>query len=282
MKACQESIVPREVEIPLWDSFELTLRLTDPLQAGRLTYWFDLPHFGTKWLRGRFEITCKDLDHRYLPELNVELPIRQTLAAFVRDPDFTRRVIDWVDDFEETWHRSLPYISTALEATKADDITTLIPHFAPEFENPFFLRTCCDAIERQGKHELPRGLEGVSNVFDFYFKAAIEALNQRMGLVPKLRRVEKALATLTEAMVMEGSSYLPIDKVITLLESVHPSGGREEQNLYFQLENEGVLKVERVPDGDKSVEMVSFTFERLSDHRIAQRLLGVGSCSTQT
>lgn len=527
VSARQSSIAPRVVEIQLWGSFQLTERLSrnDPLHVGRVTYWLDLPHFGADWLKDRFAITRAALGRRYTPELNVELPIRQALAAFARDPDFARRIIDWADDLDETRHRSGRHIGNALGAGHAIDVATLnkqtaaisaairaaplgpkdplplsewqvliraaiatldrcraaiwdlrrypegdfesarnglhfaeslretldriaeradapeihlanvrrllligeagvgkshlladvaehhiargfpailtlggtfsdaepwrqiaeqlgltntqrdailgaldaaaeaagtralvmvdalnerngiavwserlaeflavadrfshvailvscrttfvpyivrdldtatlprlvhpgfagraaeaarryldqrgivrmaAPHFAPEFENPLFLRTLCDMLERRGQRELPRGLAGVSSVFDFYFGAVVETLNQRMGLAPRLKRVETTLAELAEAMVAAGTGYISIDAANAILEDIHPSSGRAEQSLFFQLENEGVLAVEPVHEGDAIVEMVRFTFERLSDHRIAQRLL---------
>ena len=147
------------------------------------------------------------------------------------------------------------------------------PHFAPELENPLFLRTLCDMLERTGERELPRGLAGVSSVFDFYFSAVADELNRRMGLVPRLKRVEKALTALTDAMVEVGTGYLPIDAATEIFESIHSSNGRAEQDLFTQLEHEGVLAVEPIQKGDSIIEMVRFTFERLNDHRIAQRLL---------
>ncbi|WP_449472566.1 hypothetical protein [Sphingobium chungangianum] len=147
------------------------------------------------------------------------------------------------------------------------------PNFSPEFENPLFLRTCCDALERRGEQELPRGLVGVSGVFDFYFEAIAEAITSRMGLFPRLQIVERALAKLTEAMVDARSGYLPVAEVLELLQGLHPSQNQTEQSLFFQLENEGVLTVEPVIEGAATTEMVRFTFERLSDHRIAQALL---------
>ena len=147
------------------------------------------------------------------------------------------------------------------------------PNFSPEFENPLFLRTCCDALERRGEQELPRGLAGVSGVFDFYFGAVADAITARMGLYPRLRIVETAIERLTQAMVDARSGYLPMAQVHALLEELHPSQNQTEQSLFFQLENEGVLTVEPVIDGSTMVELVRFTFERLSDHRIAQTLL---------
>ena len=147
------------------------------------------------------------------------------------------------------------------------------PSFSPEFENPLFLRTCCDALERRGEKELPRGLAGVSGVFNFYFGAVAEAITARMGLYPRHRIVETALERLTQAMVEAGSGYLPMAEAHTLLEELHSSQNQTEHSLFFQLENEGVLTVEPVRDGSRIVELVRFTFERLSDHRIAQALL---------
>ncbi|MCY1644023.1 hypothetical protein [Methylorubrum sp. SL192] len=521
------SIAPRVVEIELWGSFQLTERLSrnDPLHVGRRTYWFDIPHFSIEWMRDRFAITRAALGRRYSPELNVELPIRQSLVAFARDPDFVRTLLDLADDVDESRHRAVdrirdvlgtPYddllvslreeaaavsssirkaplgptdpiplatwralasaaiatlnrcstvmwdtrrkpggegeaarsgihfaerlrevLDRVVEVTAADGIrlantrrllltgeagvgkshlladvaehhigrgfpavlalgaafgdadpwrqmsdqlgligmppdailgaldaaaeaagaralvmvdalnerngvavwseriaaflatadrfahvavlascrTTFVPyivrdldeaalprlahpgfagkateaarryldqrgivrmaapHLAPEFENPLFLRTCCDMLERRGERELPRGIAGVSSIFDFYFRAVIDTLNRRMGLEPRLKRAERALDAITEAMVAAAIGYLPLDTAISILETIHPSAGRAEQSLWSQFETEGVLAVEPMGENGIIVEMVRFTFERLSDHRIAQRLL---------
>ncbi|MER2216841.1 NACHT domain-containing protein [Methylobacterium brachiatum] len=157
------------------------------------------------------------------------------------------------------------------------------PHLAPEFENPLFLRTCCDMLERRGERELPRGITGVSSIFEFYFGAVVETLNQRMGLEPRLKRAERALDAITEAMVAAAIGYLPLDTAISILEAIHPSAGRAEQSLWSQFESEGVLAVEPLQENGIIVEMVRFTFERMSDHRIAQRLLEthVGPADTE-
>ena len=33
------------------------------------------------------------------------------------------------------------------------------PNLMPEFQNPLFLKTCCDFLEKEGRNELPRGLQ---------------------------------------------------------------------------------------------------------------------------
>jgi hypothetical protein len=147
------------------------------------------------------------------------------------------------------------------------------PALAPEFENPLFLRTCCDLLERRGEKELPRGRSGVTAIFDFYFGAVAETLTLRMGFNSRFRIVERALDALTARMVQGGTGYTALDEVIPLLEAVHSSQGQNEQSLLFQLENEGVIAVEPVEVAGTLQEHVRFTFERLSDHRIAARLL---------
>ena len=186
-----------------------------------------------------------------------------------------------VADIDENVLPRLPHPGFAGRAAEAAQryldqrgiVRMAAPNLSPEFENPLFLRTCCDALERRGESELPRGLAGVSGVFDFYFGAVSEAITARMGLFPRLRIIEQALSGITAAMVAARSGHLQMNAVHALLEGLHPSQNKAEQSLFFQLENEGVLTVEPEVDGQVITEMVRFTFERLSDHCIAQALL---------
>src|SRR3546814_13045214 len=97
------------------------------------------------------------------------------------------------------------------------------PNLSPEFENPLFLRTCCDALERRGETELPRGLAGVSGVFEFYFGAVSEAVTARMTLFPRLRIVERALEAITAAQLTARCGYLQINVGLFMFESLHAS-----------------------------------------------------------
>lgn len=147
------------------------------------------------------------------------------------------------------------------------------PNFAPEFENPLFLRTCCDMLERRGERSLPRGIAGVSSIFDFYLEAVADTLDRRLRLLPHRKVVQRAISGLTDAMVAAGTGYLPVDQADAILETVHDSQGQADRSLFFQLESEGVIAVEPVQEGASTVEMVRFTFERISDHAIARHLL---------
>jgi hypothetical protein len=149
------------------------------------------------------------------------------------------------------------------------------PNLVPEFENPLFLKTCCDYLEKEGKSELPKGLSGVSQIFGFYVDAVTRTLNNRMQLDPHARVIPRAIDALAEAIAGKQTGYIEKASALALFESIHPSHNSLERSLLSQLEIEGVISIEllQLADGAKSEE-VRFTFERFSDYHIANVLLG--------
>ena len=148
------------------------------------------------------------------------------------------------------------------------------PNLVPEFENPLFLKTCCDSLQKEGKNEFPKGLRGVTSIFKFYNEAVSRSLNRRMNLDPHLEIVPRAIAGFSQLLVDAGKGYAAKSEAVTLFESVLTSGGSLEKSLLSQLESEGLLTVELLHQDDGSrAEMARFTFERFSDHAIATRLL---------
>ncbi len=147
------------------------------------------------------------------------------------------------------------------------------PNLISEFENPLFLKTCCDFLDKEGTSELPRGLRGVSSIFRFYNEAISRSLNMRMKLDPNFEIVPKAISGFANCLASAGNGYLNKEQAVAVFESIHPSGGSLEQSLLSQLESEGLLTIEPIRQSDGSlVEMVRFTFERFSDHEIASLL----------
>ena len=149
-----------------------------------------------------------------------------------------------------------------------------VPNLATEFENPLFLKTCCDSLQKGGKTEFPRGLVGVTSIFEFYYAAVTRSLNRRMQLDPYQEIVPRAIDGFAKALMGTGNGYVPMREAINLFESILASGGNREKSLLVQLESEGILTVELLPEPDGSpVQMVRFTFERFGDHAIALLLL---------
>ncbi len=148
------------------------------------------------------------------------------------------------------------------------------PSLVPELENPLFLKTCCDSLQKEGTTEFPKGLRGVTSIFNFYNESVARSLNRRMKLDPHQEIVPKAITGFARLVEDAGNGYAPKHETVALFESVLASGGSREKSLLTQLESEGLLTVEPVRQQDGSLaEMVRFTFERLSDHAIASRLL---------
>lgn len=148
------------------------------------------------------------------------------------------------------------------------------PNLVPEFDNPLFLKTCCDFLKKQGKNELPKGLRGVTAIFEFYNDAIAQALNRRMKLDPRHEIVPKAIGRFARSLTEAGKGNIAKGEAINLFESVLKSEGNLEKSLLSQLENEGILTIETVRQEDQSVtEIVRFSYERFSDHEIAKRLL---------
>ena len=149
------------------------------------------------------------------------------------------------------------------------------PSMLPEFDNPLFLRTICDALEASGATAIPRGLQGVTSIFKFYTSALAESVRGRMKLDPHQNIVPRAISEFARLLLESRSGYVEIVTATAHFDAIFPSGGRLENSLLAQLENEGLLTVELVPQGDgSSASAARFTFERFSDHAIASHLLG--------
>lgn len=150
------------------------------------------------------------------------------------------------------------------------------PNLAREFENPLFLRTCCEYLDTEGLKQLPKGMDGVTAIFNFYLTAVANKVQKELRLVPELKIPRKALEQFLEACAAHGDGgSLSMEDTIKLLEGIHNSGNYTERSLFSAFMSEGVLTqdVEWQPEGAHK-EIVRFTFERLSDHLRAKRLIG--------
>ena len=148
------------------------------------------------------------------------------------------------------------------------------PNLIPEFYNPLFLKTCCDFLEKEGRRELPRGLIGITEIFEFYSNAIARIIETRLKLDRWRNVVSQALTGLAAVFDDGYRGYTDIASANEILDKLLPPDGTVEKSLLAQLESEGVIAVEPVMDEDgKLMETVRFTFERYSDHRIATLLI---------
>ena len=149
------------------------------------------------------------------------------------------------------------------------------PNLAREFENPLFLRTCCEYLDTEGLKQLPKGMDGVTSIFDFYLTAVADKVQRELKLIPELKIPRKALEQFLEACAAHGNGgSLSMEDTIKLMEGIHNSGGYADRSIFTAFMSEGVLTqdVEWTPGG-AHMEIIRFTFERLSDHLRAKRLI---------
>ncbi|MBA8905584.1 AAA family ATPase [Aminobacter ciceronei] len=78
----------RTITIDRWDAHEIKLRLTESniRSAGRIAFWFDKEMLTGEWLSKAFNRVVDSLGERYSPECHIDLPVRRTILATLRDP----------------------------------------------------------------------------------------------------------------------------------------------------------------------------------------------------
>lgn len=149
------------------------------------------------------------------------------------------------------------------------------PNLAREFENPLFLRTCCAYLDAENLKQLPKGMDGVTAIFEFYLTAVASKVEKQLQLIPQLKIPRKALDQFLDACAAFGDGgSLPIEDAIKLLEGFHNSGSYANRSLFSAFLSEGVLTQDvEWQQGGAHREIIRFTFERLSDHLRAKRVI---------
>lgn len=146
------------------------------------------------------------------------------------------------------------------------------PNAIEEFKTPLFLRLCCDALTHEDKALIASGLGGVSAVFKLYTDAIVKRVNAQLAAPPQRRFVERAIEALAQEMAHTGREEVSTDRAYALIALVFPDTATADKDLLFQLQNEGLLAVQRASPSDPGEEY-RFTFQRMSDHAIARGLL---------
>lgn len=146
------------------------------------------------------------------------------------------------------------------------------PNRLREFEFPLFLRICCDALKLDGQALLAGGLGGVTAVFKLYTDAVVRRVNEQLGAAPNRSLPQAAIRKLAQEMAETGRGFISFGRAYSLISEVVTPGISVQQDLLFQLENEGLLSSEPGFDVDQE-EIVRFTFERMGDHAVAAYLL---------
>lgn len=144
-------------------------------------------------------------------------------------------------------------------------------NLVPEFQNPLFLKSCCDFLKKEGKKRNPTRTTRRQRDLRLYNGAVVRTVTKRMKLHTDLDRVSRALRRFEALLVSREEEYVAQIRDYFHLRS---SGRSLERCLLSPLEGERVLAIELVRQDDGTIDqMVRCTFWRHGDHAIAERLL---------
>lgn len=147
------------------------------------------------------------------------------------------------------------------------------PILSPEFSNPLFLKTICVGLNLRGEVRLPRGLQGITAIFDLFVSAVNDKLARILDFDPKAKLVSRSLNAICLAMLELNQRWLKRSKAQSLADELLPNRDFQ-RSLFRALISEGFLveEVSRVDD-DIYDEIIFVAYDRFADHLIAKAIL---------
>lgn len=149
-----------------------------------------------------------------------------------------------------------------------------VPITSPEFSNPLFLKTFCKALKLNGLSSFPKGVQGQSKLFEFYVDSVGKIVNRKKKYLSGQKIVHNALNDFVQQLYPDNLFGVAITEAIEKIDryDTNPHLG---DNLTTLLIDEGLLSLDIVSDhtNPRGKEIIRFTYERFSDHYIAQYLI---------
>lgn len=97
----------REIKFEYWGNSELFDLLSKPENQGKQYYWFNRDEFSDRWFSEKLEEAIQNLDERYTPELNFELPIARVFNGLRRDDLFQKQFEEHLDNLLQKNEKAL-------------------------------------------------------------------------------------------------------------------------------------------------------------------------------
>lgn len=149
--------------------------------------------------------------------------------------------------------------------------STQFPNANPEFHNPLFLKTLCEAYRGESLPLGPMTFVGVLAVWE-----ARIARNIYEKLDCPLRATQRAIDDIVLALASSGAKRIEAEEVEQICLKYFPDA-RASRSLYHHLNSEGLLQEVEMTDST----FVRLQYERFSDIRIAQTVLKTHTSKSQ-
>ena len=204
------------------------------------------------------------------PHISIILSCRSTYENFIL-PDLPE---ERLTRFYHTGFRGFEHRAAMKYLANQGISKPSVPITSPEFSNPLFLKTCCKALKLNGYTSFPKGLHGQSKLFNFYLDSIEKIINRKKKYLAGQGVVQNALKHFVQLLYPENLYGIAVSETIKKLNE-HDTNPYFGDNLVTLLIDEGLLSLDIVPDQNnkRGKEIVRFTYERFSDHFIAQFII---------
>ncbi|MFP9192765.1 NACHT domain-containing protein [Natrialbaceae archaeon A-CW1-1] len=181
------------------------------------------------------------------------------------------------DDLVKSWHYGFYEVEYEAVRKFFDEHRiehSSIPILQREFRVPLFLKLFCENLESQGQSRVSHGPEGLSEIFDGYIDGVNERLRWQLDYDPRSNLVRQSMEALAREMAEqgEGTKWLPKEEAKDIVDDFLP-GKSYSESLYGNILSEGVISEVVNPVGDELSESVRFSYDKFSDHMLAQQYL---------
>jgi hypothetical protein len=148
-----------------------------------------------------------------------------------------------------------------------------VPLILPEFSDPLFLKLYCEGLKDDPGS--PSGSHHLSAVFERFVAARSTRVVQKLGLDPHLDVVGEAISAFAEMLAESGKDRLAYAQVRPLINGFAPHLQTSPDTLLEAMAAEGLLAIDRgwLPERNGSDEVVSFPYQRFSDHLVLRTFL---------
>ena len=196
------------VEFPYWGQSEILGRLSEEGHRGRHYFWFNKELFSRDWFDRNLDVAVANAGRRYIPALNVNLPVRECFRGLGRTPEF-------FDEFD----RLRGEIRRGCDDALGRDIELACPDLTAQLRDS--VRAVVDtlsSLDRTSTAQLPieplrEGIRGASRLAVSLASSVREAEQAEKG--------QAGAATSTRLMRFSGTQHY----IYQLVDSLRRLGG---------------------------------------------------------
>ena len=129
----------RTIEFEFWGNSEIFERLSKKENEGKFYYWFGKEEFSDEWFKQKIDENIKNLDKRYTPELNFDLPIAKIFDGISRDKYFNEQFNSYLDDLLKHYRKAVTHLEEPKVKDHLERINSTVTTFRQQCEQIDFV-----------------------------------------------------------------------------------------------------------------------------------------------